>query len=327
MIPAATRRYLTVPKRVATVWIMKQTCHLLALVSLIFLGEPALVPPAYGQGHAGHGQATGPPAAPSSVRISMEALHAAGGVPPGWQFSVPPGDAAAGRQAFVDFKCYACHAVKGETFPLPPGEAATAGPDLTGMGGRHPVGYLAESILNPNAVLVDGPGYIGGDGRSIMPAYPDMTLAQFINLVAYLQSQSGGDTGHARESAHEQVAGAYRVRLVYKKAEAGGHAHHSGPMPASPEKPRLLVFLTDAVSGHPIPYAPMTARIEIGGKSAQAITLAPSLGPDGFHYGADVALPEATTRITLSIGPNAMRLGPGAPEGLKRAQTVTFDWK
>ncbi|HYB40272.1 MAG TPA: c-type cytochrome, partial [Candidatus Methylomirabilis sp.] len=130
--------------------------------------------PAWGQGHThDHGQTQGDPAPPGPTRITMDALHKAGGVPPGWRFTVPPGDAAAGRQAFIEFKCYACHAIAGEQFPLPPGQSASAGPELTGMGGHHPPDYFAESIMNPSAVLVEGPGYIGGDGRSIMPAYPD----------------------------------------------------------------------------------------------------------------------------------------------------------
>jgi hypothetical protein len=41
------------------------------------------------------------------------------------------------------------------------------------MGEHHPAGYLAEAILNPNAVIVEGPGYTGPDGRSIMPDYRD----------------------------------------------------------------------------------------------------------------------------------------------------------
>src|SRR5512147_85866 len=32
------------------------------------------------------------------VHISMEALHAAGGVPPGWQMALRPGDVQGGRQ-------------------------------------------------------------------------------------------------------------------------------------------------------------------------------------------------------------------------------------
>jgi hypothetical protein len=57
------------------------------------------------------------------------------------------------------------------------------------MGEHHPAGYLAESILNPNAVIVEGPGYTGPDGRSTMPDYREhLSLADFIDLVAYLKS-------------------------------------------------------------------------------------------------------------------------------------------
>ena len=128
----------------------------------------------------------------SGMRITMEDLHRGGGVPPGWRLTLPPGDIRAGHQAFVDFGCYTCHAVQGGEFPDVPAGQGGVGPDLTGMGSHHPAAYFAESILNPNAVLVDGPGYLGRDGRSIMPAYPDMTLAQLGNLVAYLRSLTTG---------------------------------------------------------------------------------------------------------------------------------------
>ena len=151
-------------------------------------------------------RAAGPHAAaplgPPGVRITMEDLHRGGGVPPGWRLSLARGDSKAGRQAFVDFGCFSCHTVQGEQFPqIPEGQRGT-GPDLTGMGSHHPAAYFAESILNPNAVLVDGPGYIGGDGRSVMPVYPDMTLAQLTDLVAYLQSLTvGAEEPHAHRVA------------------------------------------------------------------------------------------------------------------------------
>jgi len=87
---------------------------------------------------------------------------------------------------FVKLACFACHQVGGEPFPAPSGP----GPDLTGVGGHHPPGYLLESILNPNAVIVDGPGYSGPDGRSIMPDYRgQLTVAELVDLVAYLKSR------------------------------------------------------------------------------------------------------------------------------------------
>lgn len=129
---------------------------------------------------------------PRSVRITMEALHQLGGVPPGWTLSPPVGDAPRGKGLYERFGCYTCHAVRGETFPAP----TAAGPDLTGMGAHHPAAYFVESIVNPAAVLVDGPGYIGADGRSAMPAYPDMTVAQLVDLVAYLRSLKSGNAMH-----------------------------------------------------------------------------------------------------------------------------------
>jgi putative copper export protein/mono/diheme cytochrome c family protein len=135
--------------------------------------------------HAGHGDHEHVAEPTDSVRISMDALHAAGGVPPGWLFAPPAGDARHGRAVFVRLQCYACHVVAGEGFPPP----TAAGPELTGMGGHHPAGYLAESVLNPNAVIVEGRGYVGPDGRSTMPDYRDsLTVAELVDLVAYLRS-------------------------------------------------------------------------------------------------------------------------------------------
>jgi len=128
------------------------------------------------------------------VRITMAALHASGGVPPRWRFTPPPGDVAAGRAAFEAFGCPSCHAVQGEPFS----RETTLGPELTGMGSHHPPEYFVESIINPDAVLVEGPGYIGPDGRSTMPSYPEMTTAQLGDLVAYLVSltDTQGTAGH-----------------------------------------------------------------------------------------------------------------------------------
>lgn len=159
-------------------------------------------------------------AAPGAQPISMEALHQAGGVPPGWRFTLARGDARAGRDEFVAFGCHTCHAVQGEAFPAVPDGEKGIGPELTGMGSHHPPEYFAESILNPNAVVVDGPGYFGVDGRSVMPAYPDMTLAQLGDLVTYLQSLTAG--------THTM------------------HAHHAmAPAPAAPEPAVFLVQVNE----------------------------------------------------------------------------------
>ena len=122
----------------------------------------------------------------------MEELHKHGGVPPGWRFAVPAGDPKAGREMFGKLECYKCHEVKGEQFPHAPREPGDVGPALTGMGPHHPAEYLAESLLNPNAVIVVGEGHTGPDGLSRMPDYNDsLTVKQLIDLVAYLKSLGG----------------------------------------------------------------------------------------------------------------------------------------
>lgn len=131
------------------------------------------------------------------IRITMDALHRMGGTPPGWKLTPPAGSVAGGRRAFVDFGCASCHKVEGESFSVKE-SAGNVGPELTGMGAHHPPAYFAEAILNPDAILIEGPGYIGPDGHSVMPDYPDMTTRQLADLVAYLSSltKGGPHAGH-----------------------------------------------------------------------------------------------------------------------------------
>jgi mono/diheme cytochrome c family protein len=136
----------------------------------------------------------------------MEELHRNGGVPRGWKFTLPGGDAARGRRVFADLECYKCHAVAGGNFPPAGADPNNAGPELTGMGPYHPAEYFAESVLDSNAVIVEGPGYTGPDGRSIMPGYADsMTVTQLVDLVAYLRSLTAGEPHggmHGHDAPH-----------------------------------------------------------------------------------------------------------------------------
>ncbi len=176
--PSASRRR-RLPSRF-TAYLAAETAVALAVFACTaVLGEST---PARHAAHLDHHRVE-EPAAP--VRTTMEALHASGGVPPRWLFTPPAGDAARGRAVFRRLQCYACHTVSGEGFPAP----TAAGPDLTGMGEHHPAGYLAESVLNPNAVIIEGRGYTGRDGRSTMPDYRDsLSVPDLIDLVAYLKS-------------------------------------------------------------------------------------------------------------------------------------------
>ncbi len=163
---------------------------------------------AWAQGHMGHGGQPQPTpvqiedgkmeAQPPPIRTTMEELHKHGGVPPGWMFLVPPGDSAEGRKVFVAMQCFACHEIKGEHFPQAPEKPGDVGPELTGMGAHHPAEYFAEKLLNPNRVILEGPGYTGPDGLTKMPDYADsMTLRQLIDLVAYLKGLVAGSATKA----------------------------------------------------------------------------------------------------------------------------------
>ncbi len=260
---------------------------------------------------------------------TMEQLHQGGGVPPGWRFTLPPGDAMRGKALFATLECYRCHVVAGAGFPTPGGDATHTGPELTGMGAHHPAEYFAESIIDPNAVVLAGPGFTGPDGRSIMPSYADsLTVAQLQDLVAYLASltqQAPGATGAMHEhgaggSAHDhqhadagveraETAGPYDLRLVQDE-----HAH------------RLMLFVTDSDSGEAVPYLPVSASIDVPGRAARSLRLAPATGADGFHYGAAATVPERTRRITVAIGPAAMQTLEPLRGRFSRRVTAVFNW-
>jgi len=153
------------------------------LVLMVFACTAVLVDstPARHADHARHQAAL----EPGPFRVTMEELHERGGVPEGWIFAPPEGDAARGREVFVRLGCYACHRVRRGKFP----DSSGLGPDLTGVGQHHPAGYILESILNPNAVIIQEPGYTGPDAKSIMPDYRgQLSVTDLIDLVAYLKA-------------------------------------------------------------------------------------------------------------------------------------------
>jgi len=96
----------------------------------------------------------------------------------------PRGDAERGRTVFARLECASCHAIPDQSFTPP----TKPGPDLAGIGARHP-GELVESIMNPNAKILDGPGYTDERGLSIMPDYSErLTVGELSDLVEFLRS-------------------------------------------------------------------------------------------------------------------------------------------
>jgi copper resistance protein D len=152
------------------------------LVVAVFAVTAVLVDstPARHAEHASHRGAT----ARGPFRVTMEELHESGGVPRGWVLTPPPGDVTRGKEVFARLGCHACHRVGGE-----PAGPARLGPDLSGVGEHHPAAYILESILNPDAVIVQARGYTTPEGRSIMPDYRgQLSVGELIDLVAYVQS-------------------------------------------------------------------------------------------------------------------------------------------
>jgi mono/diheme cytochrome c family protein len=120
------------------------------------------------------------------------------GTPKDWKFTLPEGNAADGRRLFIDAECHKCHEVKGETYPAVVKEKGDVGPELSQMASMHPPEYLAESLVNPNAVIdhdAKEKGYVGEDGKSKMPDYNEtFTVRQLADITAYLVSLKG--SGH-----------------------------------------------------------------------------------------------------------------------------------
>lgn len=322
-----------------------------AVLAVVALGATAAAQHTHGDAKPAAPPAPGdaaravPPPPAGSRRVTMDELHRGGGVPRGWKFTLPPGgDAARGKQLFADLECFKCHRIDGAGFP-PPGGDGKVGPPLTGAGREHPAEYFAESILSPNAIVVDGPGFIGPDGRSIMPSFADaLSVTQVLDLVAFLKTQDTGHGDHEDHAiSHERDAGPYRVRIVFHSAGSGaahaghaphgaghaGHGQHGAAAAAGNSASvagHVMVFVSDTLTGEAVPYLPVTAVVHAQGTAARTVKLAPMLGPDGFHYGADVTLPGTTRRVVVSVGTPTIRTTGEERDRYAKPQRVTFDW-
>ena len=106
-------------------------------------------------------------------------------------FSLPDGDAEAGKATFLSFRCYDCHTIKDVDLPV----AEQPGQVLVNLGGKvgriKTYGELVTSIINPSHRLAKGyaEANVAKEGKSNMTVYNDvMTVRELIDLVAFLQS-------------------------------------------------------------------------------------------------------------------------------------------
>ncbi len=109
---------------------------------------------------------------PGSAAQVVETHH-----PRNWRFTMPKGDPVKGQAVFEKFECHYCHEVRGEQFPAPTESA----PELSQMGGLHPLEFFAESIMNPNAYVPKV--YRESDGKSPMTDFTEkMTVKELIDV-------------------------------------------------------------------------------------------------------------------------------------------------
>lgn len=107
-------------------------------------------------------------------------------------FRLPDGDVEAGKAAFLELNCNACHDVRGLDLPGPVAEP----PVPVALGGsidyRPTDGKFVTAIINPSHKLASGyPKELIESGTgSRMADYSDvMTVRQLVDLVAFLHSR------------------------------------------------------------------------------------------------------------------------------------------
>jgi sulfur-oxidizing protein SoxX len=105
-------------------------------------------------------------------------------------FSLPEGDANAGKEAFVMLQCNACHS----TPDVEQLEGALPGDITVSLGGNvtqiKTYANLVTSVINPSHRIskANPPQMVAVDDVSRMPNYNGlMTVEQLIDVVAYLQ--------------------------------------------------------------------------------------------------------------------------------------------
>ena len=108
--------------------------------------------------------------------------------------SVPTETERAGREAFIDLKCVACHRVLGDE-GLPAPVADRPAPILGGLNAVHTVSELELAIASPSHSFA--PGFKPSSaGASRMGDFLDtMTIEEMDAIVAYLKGQEGSTSG------------------------------------------------------------------------------------------------------------------------------------
>lgn len=110
------------------------------------------------------------------------------------ELTLPRGTVKAGRQAFIDLRCVACHRAPDDPaadFPEP--ISASPGPDLGSRQAVRGAAYLATTIVLPtHEISVDPSDELVHDTEEVTSPMGDithvMTVRQFFDLIEYLES-------------------------------------------------------------------------------------------------------------------------------------------
>jgi hypothetical protein len=108
------------------------------------------------------------------------------GMPKGWTFTLPDGDAKTGRSTFMELHCYMCHNVSlpGDNFPeSKPG----VGRNLRAIFAGLPKEYVAQCLLNVHTVVPDPCYDVQSDSAAMEPERHFLTVKELMNLVAFLK--------------------------------------------------------------------------------------------------------------------------------------------
>ena len=104
-------------------------------------------------------------------------------------FSLPDGEAEAGRVVFTQLGCVGCHTVEGTEL------TEVAGAIHVRLGGKvlrvRTYGELVTAVINPSHDIAKGypAEAVSREGESLMADYSEtMTVRQLIDVVAFLQS-------------------------------------------------------------------------------------------------------------------------------------------
>ena len=106
--------------------------------------------------------------------------------------TLPAGDVKAGRQAFLDLKCTACHAVPSEPeFPAP--VSVNPGPPISAQLASRDVSYLMTAIMSPShAISTNTSSEVRARLEGVLSPMGDfshvMTVRQLVDLHAFLRS-------------------------------------------------------------------------------------------------------------------------------------------